>query len=694
MTTTAEFKGVAQADPPLRAPYNFVPLNAKVLPSPWPEGPDHGAPHPQGLCGALAVEWRLETPFLVGGRDNNSPFQLGDGGGYAIPGASLRGMIRAVIEILSYAHLGAYDDQRFSVRDYDAKTWQTAQKARGKPVTIRKPDGRLVPVEIPLSGWLSKSPDGTYHLTPCGQIDVPITSLAAALRLTKVCWDCTSLHNRHALLAANGLSGEIDLGRIDPGLAGNRGTLVVAGLIKSEVDRQKGLGGTVTNKAKEVAFLATPAAHSWLISRDAFKAFEAIQVKDGNKHSGPPEENWSFWKPKLDANIPVPVFYRGDPGKAARGVPAPTEFVMALTKLMRVLHARTTASVAETSQPPLAETVLDFVQALFGFVPPDKQDFGPGRQRAWRSRVRFGMAVLTGDEKAVTLLTRQAVTMRPRPSFYPFYLRPDPKATAVVHPVDWSSPNARLAGRKRYPPRNQAAELPGAESAARRQGRAEPPAQAEPVGVQRETRELENSLSFLDASAARPLVFRSTIRFHNLLPVELGGLIWAIGLSNPGGNENRRLRHMLGRGKAFGYGQLEAVIIENDPTTWIEANAGGGGEPLATYAGAFEKWVMDGLDSPAPLKKLPEIAALLALCDADLGAELRQALTFPSAPPGAADAERILKAYSTIRKRSACRQTEKNKRTDWRAGTPVGDDRGDPNRLLLPEYPLCREPER
>jgi len=687
MTTIAQFKGVAQDDPPLRAPYNFVPLNAKVLPSPWPEGPDHAAPHEQGLCGELTVEWRLETPLLVGGRDNNSPFQLGEGGPYAIPGTSLRGMIRAVLEILSYAHLGAYDDQRFSVRDYDAKTWQDIQKAAAQ----NRP-GRLPP---PLAGWLSSNPkEDTYHLTPCEQIDVPIAGLAVALGISEERWHCMSLHERHRRLLAKGLAGEIDLGRVSPSLAGRRGTLVVAGLIKSEVERRNGKGGEKTNKAKEVAFLATSDARPWPIAKEAFKSFEAIQVKDGNSHRGDPEENWSFWKPQLEKG--VPVFYRGSPSLAAASpVPTPDKFFMALTRLMRVPHRLTVGAVLKETQPPLQPARLDFVEALFGRVPDEDDDNKvtkpQGRQRAWRSRVRFGMATLAENKQEILLEARQAVTMRPRPSFYPFYLRPDPGATAVMHPVDWSSPQAHLAGRKRYPPRNQVADLPHAERKAPRQGRAEPPVQADAAGVHGETRELENALTFLAASPKPPLVFRSTIRFHNLLPVELGGLIWAIGLRNPGGNEDRPLRHMLGRAKAFGYGQLQAQILENDSAFRIKANTGGDGEPPAAYADAFEKWVVAGLGSRAPFTALPEVAALLALCDADLGAELSDALAFPRARPSGklTEAELILKAYSTIRKRSACQGAEGH--TDRRAGSPVSDDRGDANRLLLPEYPLCRE---
>lgn len=54
-------------------------------------------------------------------------------------------------------------------------------------------------------------------------------------------------------------------------------------------------------------------------------------------------------------------------------------------------------------------------------------------------------------------------------------------------------------------------------------------------------------------------IFKGKIRFHNLMPEELGAIIWALGW---GGNEN--LRHSLGMGKPFGLGQVRIHIDEND----------------------------------------------------------------------------------------------------------------------------------
>lgn len=692
MTTVEEFLAAANCDrrtprvPPLRAPYNFVPLNAKVLESPWgQDGPDHAKPHAEGLCGALEVEWRVETPLLVGGTDNNSPFQLGAGGPYAIPGASLRGMVRSVLEILSYSHLEYYHDQRFGLRDYDAVTWQGVQKSSlGRPVPITKPNGEPGTAYLPFTGWLEK-PKGsdTYQLTKCESVGVSIDDLCKALGLPTAdhcsAWHVLPLHDRHARLDAAGLSGPINLGSVSPLRAGQCGKLVVAGLIKTEVERKKNPKIKETNKAKEVAFLEPPSGAPVTISEAAFKAFEAIQVKDGAQHPPPPVENWSFWQPKLAAGDPVPVFFRGEPATAVNRVPAPSEFVMALTRLMRVPHSMTTSDLVERTQgPALPRAKLDFVQALFGFVPPEEvnKKEPKGRQRAWRSRVRFGIATLAEGQQATPLDPRPAVTMKPRASFYPFYLRPKDKpnpnaAETVTHPVDWSSPDACLAGRKRYPPRNAARERL-------------PVAPHEPG--EQPNRELMNDLVFLQSTLDRPLVFRSTIRFHNLLPEELGGLLWAIGLKRPDGGETRRLRHMLGRAKGFGYGQVQAVVTN----TAIEPNAGGNPHPLGDYAEKFETWVTQRLSRSDPFTALPEVAALLALCDADLGARLKEALRFtcdPEAGTPGDEAERILKAYSTLKKISACKPN--NQHREWRGGQPIErDDPANQDFLILPEYPL------
>jgi hypothetical protein len=153
---------------------------------------------------------------------------------------------------------------------------------------------------------------------------------------------------------------------------------------------------------------------------------------------------------------------------------------------------------------------------------------------------------------------------------------------------------------------------------------------------------------FLDVRKDGPN-FTGEIRFHNLRPVELGALVWAIIWGDPTGNG--RHRHMLGRAKAFGHGQISARIVSSR----IEPNAGGDAPALQDLVKRFTDWTVAGwtaaksAEAPAGFDGLPPIRDLLAIADPDLGRRLDRHLTFPQAPQGKDEAERTVKGYQALK---------------------------------------------
>ena len=225
----ARFLAAVGMRPPRRAPCTFVRLNEVVLPSPVPPGQlSHGRPLPDGLSGELEVTWTVETPLLIGGRSNDEPVTLGDGGPWILPGASLRGMIRAVLEIAAFARLAFVGDGRFGLRDYEHKTWKAKIPLRG-------------PQDKAPGGWLERGEDGRLRLIEATPVEIRIQAISRALGLSTahdcIEWHCLSLHDRRRLLAKKGLAGEIDLGQVG-GPPGQKGWLLVAGAVKSEVERR------------------------------------------------------------------------------------------------------------------------------------------------------------------------------------------------------------------------------------------------------------------------------------------------------------------------------------------------------------------------------------------------------------------------------------------------------------------------
>jgi CRISPR-associated protein (TIGR03986 family) len=671
--TPEDFLQAGRAKPPRRAPYNFVRLNEVVLPSPVGAHPDHGRPVADHLCGELEVLWEVETPLLVGGTANSEPCRVGAGGRYVIPGASLRGLIRAALEIAAYGRLNFVDDGRFGLRDFEHVSWSDVV---GDVRRIR-------------AGWLTKSRErGTLREVQWGRIE--ITELCRALQETEPNMTCTewqrgSLAKRRAWLEAAGLAGPVELvsmplketDTVDrrpryslAKLHSRRqsdavpGHLVVAGAAERDEEQE-------SNKKTEVVFLHQ-VKDTIQLDAATMARFIEIQVVDGNQHQGAPEANWSYWQPKFEAGLPVPVFFCGP----ANGPPA----AIALSRLMRVPFKHTVRELRERSQkpadPPGAD--LDFVEALFGWVPEqgvDKPDRAP-REQAWRGRVFFRHAELADEVAPEDLVTRNGVTMQPRASFYPYYLRPADGAQAR-HPVDWSNDKARLAGRKRYPARNRAAEKEDFVRA--------------PQAARRE--EQECRLSFLPATPTQPLRFVSRIRFHNVHPAELGGLVFALTFGQHG-QADQGYRHMLGRAKGYGFGQLRVSVAT---VRRLERNDGQDAPDLAGCLRDFQGWALEQLRArgvaAARYEALPEIAELLAMAHAPTGARLAGALRFPSkgAPT---DAEQILKAYQHIKKATGTKQG-RNFRLDGQdhsgfGGALASDDPATGAFWSLPRYPPAR----
>jgi CRISPR-associated protein (TIGR03986 family) len=116
-----------------RAPYNFVPLPEKVVPA--QELPDHDCYHENRHSGYFTVTLTTETPLYIRGmltekeaaeqakdqskhKDEPDFFQRHDKP--VIPGSSLRGMLRTLVEIIAFGKLTRVSKKRFFFRSLDS----------------------------------------------------------------------------------------------------------------------------------------------------------------------------------------------------------------------------------------------------------------------------------------------------------------------------------------------------------------------------------------------------------------------------------------------------------------------------------------------------------------------------------------------------------------------------------------------
>jgi len=107
---------------PAAAPYNFIPLNEKVIESDFNiDDTPFNTYHKNKNTGYIEVEIETKTPVYVrdtlnqkeqeeAEKGKQNPDFFSPAGRYRIPGSSLRGMVRNIVEIVSFGKFGFFKD--------------------------------------------------------------------------------------------------------------------------------------------------------------------------------------------------------------------------------------------------------------------------------------------------------------------------------------------------------------------------------------------------------------------------------------------------------------------------------------------------------------------------------------------------------------------------------------------------------
>lgn len=104
-----------------KAPYNFIPLNDKVIYS-KKEIPNFDKFHTDKNTGYIELSIENLTPLYIRGTSNEQSKFYSPTGEFAIPGSSIRGMIRTLVEIVSYSRFEIFNDKRLYFRAFADKS--------------------------------------------------------------------------------------------------------------------------------------------------------------------------------------------------------------------------------------------------------------------------------------------------------------------------------------------------------------------------------------------------------------------------------------------------------------------------------------------------------------------------------------------------------------------------------------------
>lgn len=568
----------AWPDIPAAAPFRFVVLPEEVA------GPEQQValdePLKDGFCATLTVDWVAETPLLIGataerGDDTTKgkrappvkPMRLGPNGSYIIPGATIRGALRSAAEIVALGKLGAANlHHRYGLRDFEHPSY-------GGGAT---PVSQVDKVHAGWLHWEGSRASRQWFITPAQDwahlsIDQMLDSgLLGRTRLTRDQWIDQKLEAKY--MAA---------GMFENGLFDFRKTVAVGPALRDETGRKisiprGGMNGTLVFSGKlpkggkkkfEYVFFDAPSAEPLLLSEETVATFIRLNSKP-SRNKPVPDGSFAALEKTLEAGRRAPVFYVGRlEGKQGR------DFAFGLTRLFKVPHERCVGDVlgsqpkhAPWLTPTQSEYAPDFVENLFGYVlEPDDIGLCFGdrvspQAAALKGRVSCSHAALLPHTPAKELPLIQTVMMAPRASFAPFYLRSEAEK-------DYSAATPpKLAGRKRYLPRRTPdMTFPSAQSQMQTQ-LAEQIRRLEATG-KGVSSDIQTDLIFLAPAKDRELTFRGTIRLHNVTAAELGAVLFVL---THGGDPAKPYRHMIGRARPFGAGQMRIGALR----LAVEANAG------------------------------------------------------------------------------------------------------------------------
>lgn len=382
----------------ITAPYNFVPLNDKIFYPPWAsEGAlknIHDVPFEDGESGAIELEITTKSPIFIKDSKNPSEFCyfINENGGkeYYIPATSIKGMIRNVLEIMSFSKIRIDEGKHkkhLSVRD------MTDRKN-----LVGQADG---------CGFLVKNDNG-YMIEDCA--DIRTISLYGNPSYK----DIEKLETAEKKYKKFGLLKEINFTPDNKKSTNKFGKVIIIKRALFDTKGQRGIlvfTGKIDNKKHEFIFAKN--GNKIQLDKSVFEDFKKVYFDDEESIDG------QFWKKQFDKGMPVPIFYNKN--KTAIG----------LTQLFKLAYKKT---IFEAAKQASNDEKLDLAETIFGTVRGD---------RALKGRVYFSHFKSSIERFEAK---KEGVFGTPNPSYYPNYLEQQGGIYTTL-----MSEDAKIRGYKRYP---------------------------------------------------------------------------------------------------------------------------------------------------------------------------------------------------------------------------------------------------
>ena len=384
----------------IKSPYNFVPLNKQVYIPDWWDKVSLDIPFEDGIDGSIVVTWKNISPLFI--RDasvGNGKFSMhiADQNGtrrYFIPGASLKGMLRSVISILSFGKMEQYENQYFGHRDFNTKI------SEGKNYAKNMKNVKF--------GWLEKQPDETFVLYPC----------KGEYRKIKI--------SEVTEIFGDDYSSSDNVWETNNRLGDGNTLFPYIYFEDDDDDTEYRLFCTGYIDGKN---------HELLIPADTKKG---IALNDKIIESFltvyAPTPGFENFVSYLDEGERIPVSFIYTPERGTE-----KNIAIGMGRMLRYPYKQDINTLVNNEQD-IPQKGYDLCETMFGQI--DNQD----NQNSLKGRVQIGNAMMQGTVSDKELLSEvKGVLGEPKASFYPLYLKQDARNKYLTY----EDANG-IAGRKRY----------------------------------------------------------------------------------------------------------------------------------------------------------------------------------------------------------------------------------------------------
>lgn len=383
----------------ITAPYNFVPLSNKVFFPDWADKVSQDIPFGDGEDGIIELTIKNITPlFTKNGskkayKEEYSSHIITEDGSkrYFIPGTTLKGCFRSVMEILSFAKMQMYNNDSFGIQREFGKDNPNSEYYKNFLTNIS-------------CGWLQKT-ENEFYLSECieGLQIIKHEEIKEFYPKFKI-----GDNNKTAYIKQSSMSEDY-----------------FPYCKYKGKDYQIVCSGFFAKKEHEYLF-SEELYEPIKVDKEVIKSFESVHRN--TEYYGGKNGKGGFLKNKLHKGEPIPVFFTSKNGVVT---------AMGITRMFRYPYPISVKDAVNNSYSNIIDLKKkDLPETIFGYTDGNK---------SLKGRVSFMHAFADGNIDDNSLIKFCGVLGQPSSTYYPLYLKQDGTIYKTFKDSD-----AQIAGRKRY----------------------------------------------------------------------------------------------------------------------------------------------------------------------------------------------------------------------------------------------------